>query len=121
MELEVRTEKMKETEEEMVKEFCERYASQLVRKSPKEIINMFLDWQYERFKVRTDAENNVYILYDFKEFEAIMTLNRHIPGAYECIYNFCDKLNNLDPSEFGEYRKKINFKDLLDSVNDVNK
>ena len=50
-----------------------------------------------------------------------MTLNRHIPGAYECIYNFCDKLNNLDPSEFGEYRKKINFKDLLDSVNDVNK
>ena len=43
MELEVRTEKMKETEEEMVKEFCERYASQLVRKSPKEIINMFLD------------------------------------------------------------------------------
>ena len=113
MDLKIRGD-LKEIEEDMIKDFCDRKASMLIQKSPEEIINMWLDWQYARFKVKEDVENNIYILYDFEKLEPVMIINRSLPGSYQCIHGFCDTLNDKKSEELMDHEKEINFKDFLD-------
>ena len=95
MELPIRSDSIKQAEREMVKDFCERYSSSMIRKSPEEVINMFLDWQYERFKVKEDADSQIFILHDFKTFQPVMIVDKRMPGAYQCIHKFCEELNDI--------------------------
>ena len=115
MELPIRTEDIKKTEQKMVEDFCDRHASSMIRKSPDEIINMFLDWQYQRFKVREDKDEEIFILYDFKTFQPVMIIDRHMPGAYQCIYNYCDELNTKTEEELEGYGQKVDFANFLNS------
>lgn len=119
MELKIRSDGIKKAEEEMVQEFCDRNTAAMIRKSPREIINMWLDYQYARFKVRNDADNNIYILYDFQKHEPVMLISRHIPGAYHCVYDMCDKLNDMDEKDFVEHENRVDFKDFLDLLNGI--
>ena len=115
MELPIRTDNIRQVERKMVKDFCDRHASSMIRKSPEEIINMFLDWQYQRFKVREDKDEEIFILYDFKTFQPIMILDKHMPGAYQCIHNYCDELNTKAEEELEECEQKVDFANFLNS------
>ena len=115
MQLPIRSESIKQTEREMVKDFCDRYSSSMIRKSPEEVINMFLDWQYERFKVRDDADLQIFTLYDFKTFQPVMILDKRLPGAYQCIHNFCEELNAKTEEELEDHEMKVDFMDFLNS------
>lgn len=119
MDLKIRDNDIKKAEEEMVQEFCDRNTAAMIRKSPEEIIKMWLDYQYARFKVRDDANNNIYILYDFQKYEPVMIISRHIPGAYHCVHDMCDKLNDMDEEEFIEHENRVDFKDFFDLLNGI--
>lgn len=91
-----RDEKLKQAESEMIKEFCDRKASTLVRKSPEEIIEMFLDWQYRRFKVMPSDIG--YFIVDFMDpGEPVAYVSNKDPNAYQDIYVLCDRMNEFTP------------------------
>lgn len=96
MDLKIRDVELKEAEAEMVEQFCERYTSSMIRKSPEEIIHMWLDYQYARFKFK---EGEQYItIYDFEKHMPIASISQDFPSATRLAYEMCDCLNNMyDP------------------------
>ena len=93
MELSIRTEEIKKAELEMIEEFCDRHTSTLIRKSPEEIIAKFLDWQYQRYKVRKEEDG--FFIFDFESvpIEPVAFISHNDPNAYQDAYNLCDRMN----------------------------
>lgn len=110
MDISLRDEKTKITEEDMIEEFCDRHLSTLAGKGPYEIISMWLDWQYSRFKVKED--DDFFIIFDFDKFEAAVIVNKELSHAEQEAYKIADMLNeSVYQSE--EYPKSEDFSDLL--------
>lgn len=96
MELSIRTEEIKKAELEMIEEFCDRHTSTLIRKSPEEIIAKFLDWQYQRYKVRKEEDG--FFIFDFENapIEPVAFISHNDPNAYQDAYNLCDRMNEYE-------------------------
>ncbi len=115
MDLKIRDDDLKKIENEMVEEFCNRKTASMVRKSPEEIIHMWLDWQYARFKVREDSDMGIYSLFDFETHQTLAIVDQSVPGAYQWIYKLCDDLNNRKEDDF-DCQDFVNFIDATNRV-----
>lgn len=91
MDLLLRDENLKKAEKEMVEEFCDRHMSMLAGASPDKIIEMWLDWQYARFKVK--EEDDYYVIFDFEKLEACVIVSKNLSHAKQEAYNIAKMLN----------------------------
>ena len=104
----LRDEKLKQAENELINEFCERNLESLIGKSPEEIVAAFLDWQYRRYKVMpTDMG---YFIVDFMDpGEPIAYISNKDPNAYQDAYNLCDRMNNYDEIDIHDRSDLVNY------------
>ncbi|MBR3208739.1 MAG: hypothetical protein IKF82_00565 [Bacilli bacterium] len=113
MDISLRDKETKTAEEDMIEEFCDRHLSTLAGKGPYEVISMWLDWQYSRFKVK--EEDDFFIIFDFEKFEAAVIVNKELAHAKQEAYSIADMLNeSVYQSE--DYPKSEDFSDFLNYI-----
>lgn len=74
--------------------FVERNMSRLMRKSPDEIIKMWLDWQFSRYVV--DEQADAFYVNDLKNKTIVACITKKDPQAYQHAYKIRDDLNSGD-------------------------
>ena len=92
MDLSFITEDHKEADRQMVQSFCERNASDLVRKDPQYIIEKWLNFQRARYKV--NEVDDGFFVNDYETREMIAFVGKRDPDAFTHAHNLCDELNN---------------------------
>ena len=92
MDMEFKDEKYREIEEKRISHFCERYGSTLCKKNPKEIIQMWCDFEFARFQV---IENNDgFYVNDMDNKMMIAFVSKRDPRAFSHAFSLCEELNN---------------------------
>lgn len=118
MDLSLRDENLKESEKEMIEEFCNRHMSMLAGVSPDKIIEMWLDWQYARFKVKED--NDFYVIFDFEKLEACVIVSKNLSYAQQEAYNIAKMLNESIYQE-KDYPKSDDISDFINYMMNLTK
>ena len=94
-----------------IDEFEDRKMSQLVRKSPSEIIKMWLDWQFSRYTV--DEQEDAFYVNDLEEKKVIACITKADPLARQHAYSIRRDLNDGK----GTSNTHKNLDDLIKSLN----
>lgn len=76
-------------------DFMERNAAELVHKSPREVIQMWLEWQFSRYVV--DEQKDAFYVNDLETKSIVACITKKDPNAYQHAYKIRDDLNT------GEY------------------
>ena len=74
-------EEAREIVDKQVDCFVERNMSRLMRKSPDEIIKMWLDWQFSRYVV--DEQADAFYVNDLKNKTIVACITKKDPQAYQ--------------------------------------
>lgn len=83
----------KKLEDEMIEQFCQYHASSLIHSDSEEIIQLFLDWEYQRYKMMSNDQ--VYAIVDIVDpINSIMFFSKNNKYTKEDILKVCDDLNH---------------------------
>ncbi len=97
-----------------VDSFVERNASLLVRKSPDEIIKMWLDWQFSRYMV--DEQEDGFFVNDVETKTIVAYVSKSDPLAYHHAHQIREDLNNEIDGSIELLVQGPTIKDILDNL-----
>ena len=92
MNMEFRDEKYREIEEKRISHFCERYGSTLCKKNPKEIIQMWCNFEFARFQVI--ESNDGFYINDMDDKTMVAFVSKKDSSAFSHAFSLCEELNN---------------------------
>lgn len=74
-----------------VDNFVERNLSELIRKSPEEIIKMWLEWQFSRYII--DEQEDAFYVNDLETKSIVACVTKKDPLAYQHAHKIREDLN----------------------------